>query len=67
MSCHPDRARTNQSHVNPEPLTQVVSTLVIRTVEKDVRTILEFVDQQYTNDDLRQAMKRLRRWVGYSK
>jgi hypothetical protein len=48
-----------------DPATVRVSTLVIKTVEKDVRALLDHLENEYTNNDLRQAMQRLRKWVGY--
>lgn len=47
------------------PTTQRVSTHVIKTVEKDVRTVLDRLEHEYTNEDTRQAIRRLRKWVGY--
>lgn len=51
--------------VNLPPGVTQVSTHVIKTVEKDVRALLDHLENEYTNDELRQAMKRLRKWVGY--
>lgn len=69
MSCHPDRVRLHYAAATAAPTpvstSSCVDTTVIKSVERDVRTILDFMSEQYTNDDLRQAMKRLRHWVGY--
>lgn len=67
MACHPDRVRRNYetTTATPPAETTTVLTLPIKTFEGDVRMLLDHLEMEYTNDDMRQCMRRLRRVVGY--
>ena len=54
---------------HPEDFDQIqqessVDTTVIKTFERDVRTLLEYLEHEYVTPDVSQAMRRLEKVVG---
>lgn len=60
MEQHRERVRKN------DPETAGVTTVVIRSYEKDVRALLDYLDGEYVGPVIRDTVKRVRRMVGYS-